>query len=163
MRNETELRTHRCCFTGHRPEKLTRSEQAIKSDLKKEIKLAIKAGYTVYLTGMARGTDLWAAQIVLELQQRNNDIKLICAVPYEGFDERWPRLWKQLYWQVLDKADYVQVIGQGYYPGIFQIRNQWMADRSSRVIAVYNGQSGGTKNTIDYAKIQGLPIRIIRG
>ena len=57
MSTETELRKHRCCFTGHRPEKLSRTERAIKSDLKKEIKLAIKDGCTVYLTGMARGTD----------------------------------------------------------------------------------------------------------
>ncbi len=27
-----------------------------------------------------------------------------------------------------------------------------MVDRSSLVIAVYNGESGGTKNTIEYAK-----------
>ena len=32
---EAEKRTHRVCFTGHRPEKLTRNERAIKKDLEK--------------------------------------------------------------------------------------------------------------------------------
>lgn len=27
-----------------------------------------------------------------------------------------------------------------------------MVDRSSRVVAVYNGEPGGTRNTIDYAR-----------
>jgi uncharacterized phage-like protein YoqJ len=163
MSTETELRKHRCCFTGHRPEKLSRTERAIKSDLKKEIKLAIKDGYTVYLTGMARGTDLWAAEIVLALRKRNKDLKLICAVPYEGFELRWSEHWQNLYRQILAEADLVKVIGNGYHPGIFQIRNEWMVDRSTRVIAVYNGQAGGTKNTICYADRHSIPVRSIDG
>lgn len=163
MSTETELRKHRCCFTGHRPEKLSRTERAIKSDLKKEIKLAIKDGYTVYLTGMARGTDLWAAEIVLALRKRNKDLKLICAIPYEGFELRWSEQWQTLYRQVLAEADLVKVIGKGYHPGIFQIRNEWMVDRSSRVIAVYNGQPGGTRNTICYADRHSIPVRSIDG
>ena len=163
MSTETELRKHRCCFTGHRPEKLSRTERAIKSDLKKEIKPAIKDGCTVYLTGMARGTDLWAAEIVLALRKRNKDLKLICAIPYEGFELRWSEQWQTLYRQVLAEADLVKVIGKGYHPGIFQIRNEWMVDRSSRVIAVYNGQPGGTRNTICYADRHSIAVRSIDG
>ena len=163
MSTETELRKHRCCFTGHRPEKLSRTERAIKSDLKKEIKLAIKDGCTVYLTGMARGTDLWAAEIVLALRKRNKDLKLICAIPYEGFELRWSEQWQTLYRQVLAEADLVKVIGKGYHPGIFQIRNEWMVDRSSRVIAVYNGQAGGTRNTVHYANKYNIPVYSIEG
>lgn len=33
-----------------------------------------------------------------------------------------------------------------------------MVDHSSRVIAVFNGQLGGTKNTIDYAKNRAVEI-----
>ena len=31
MPNEVELRLHRCCFTGHRPEKLNESPDEIKA------------------------------------------------------------------------------------------------------------------------------------
>jgi len=34
-----------------------------------------------------------------------------------------------------------------------------MVNHASRVIAVYNGEKGGTKNTIDYAIRNGIPVR----
>lgn len=160
---EAERRQHRCCFTGHRPEKLNKTERAIKAALKKEIKLAIRSGYNVYLTGMARGTDLWAAEIILALRNRNKDLKLICAVPYEGFERRWSERWQQLYHNILSEADWIQVIGSCYSSGVFQARNKWLINHSSRAIAVFNGQPGGTRNTIDYAMRQGVPVHIIEG
>lgn len=57
MASEEELRLHRCCFTGHRPEKLSRSEKEIRAALQHEIKLAVQSGFTVFITGMARGVD----------------------------------------------------------------------------------------------------------
>lgn len=38
---ESEKRAHRVCFTWHRPEKLIRSEKAIKMDLEREIRLRL--------------------------------------------------------------------------------------------------------------------------
>ena len=54
--NETELRKHRCCFTGHRPEKLNIPEKRLALLLEEEIKKAIVCGFTTYITGMAKGT-----------------------------------------------------------------------------------------------------------
>lgn len=86
---------------------------------------------------------------------------MICAVPYEGFEQRWSEHWRQLYHYVRSEADLVRVIGPSYSTGIFQIRNEWLVNHSSRVIAVYNGSLGGTKNTIDYALQQGIAVHII--
>ena len=57
---------HRCCFTGHRPEKLSLSETEVKPLLEKAIDTAIQNGYTTFITGMAPGVDIWAAEIVLK-------------------------------------------------------------------------------------------------
>lgn len=54
---EAEKRCHRCCFTGHRPEKLQRTEKGIWIDLEREIRNAIHDGLNVFITGMARGVD----------------------------------------------------------------------------------------------------------
>lgn len=54
---EDEKRLYRCCFTGHRPEKLKRSEKAICAELECEIRKAVSEGLTVFITGMARGVD----------------------------------------------------------------------------------------------------------
>ena len=65
MQSEAEMRLHRCCFTGHRPEKLRRSGQDIRIELESEIRKAIQDGYITFISGMARGVDIWAAEIVL--------------------------------------------------------------------------------------------------
>lgn len=158
MANETELRLHRCCFTGHRPEKLNRPEAEIKKDLEVAILQAIKDGFVTFITGMARGVDIWAGEIVLQLREQNPNLHLIVASPYEGFESRWSADWQRRYNDILDQADLVRFVCKGYSKTCFQIRNEWMVDRVARVIAVYNGEPGGTQNTIKYALSQNITI-----
>ena len=160
---ENEKRMHRVCFTGHRPEKLTRTEKDIVCDLEKEIRQAIADGLSVFITGMARGVDIWAAQIVLSLRNSGYDIKLICACPYDGFESGWSKDWQKQYKEILAAADFVKYVCEGYSRSCFQIRNEWMVNHAARVIAVFNGEKSGTKNTIDYAAKAGVPVVRIEG
>ena len=93
MSTEEELRQYRCCFTGHRPNGLKRPAWLIKIDLEREIKKAVNDGFTVFISGMAQGVDIWAAQIVLKLRKKGAPIKLICACPFDGFETRWEPSW----------------------------------------------------------------------
>lgn len=161
--NEKELRLHRCCFTGHRPEKLTATEDFIMESLRKEIERAIGDGYKTFITGMARGVDIWAGEIVLELRDSGLPIHLIAASPYRGFEERWSREWQERYAAILSRADLVRFIRPGYSRDSFRRRNEWMVDHSTRVIAVYNGQPGGTRNTIQYAQRERICVRVVGG
>ena len=156
MANEAELRKHRCCFTGHRPEKLHKPEEQIKKDLEKAILQAVDDGFVTFISGMARGVDIWAAEIVLRLRESNPAIHLVAASPYRGFESRWSADWQSRYNTILQQADLVRFVCPGYSPDCFQRRNEWMVDRSSRVIAVYNGEPGGTRNTIEYAKAKNV-------
>lgn len=160
---ETEKRKHRVCFTGHRPEKLSRCEKDIKADLEKEIRQAISDGLNVFITGMARGVDIWAAQIVLHLRDEGMNVKLMCACPYDGFERGWSKEWQKQYTDILESADFVKYVCPGYSRSCFQIRNEWMVNHATRVIAVFNGQKSGTKNTIDYADKGAVPVVYIRG
>lgn len=155
---EQEMRMHRCCFTGHRPEKLTESKEVVIVGLEREIHNAINDGFTVFISGMARGVDIWAAEIVLKLRDAGEPIKLICALPYDGFETGWRAEWQERYTNILKAADLVRAICPGYSRVCFQIRNEWMVDHSARVIAVFNGQKSGTKNTIDYANKNSVPV-----
>ena len=40
-------------------------------------------------------------------------------------------------------------------------RNEWMVNHSAKVIAVFNGEKGGTANTVKYASLKGLQISFI--
>ncbi len=160
---ETGTEICRVCFTGHRPEKLSRSQRDIENDLEKEIRQAIADGLNTFITGMARGVDIWAAQIVLRLRAVGCPIKLVCACPYDGFEKGWKQEWQIQYKTILAEADLVQYICAGYQRSCFQKRNEWMVNHASMVIAVYNGQKSGTKNTIDYAQKHGVPVVFIAG
>lgn len=157
----SQSKNYRCCFTGHRPEKLKMDEPAVIAALEAEIEAAAADGVTAFISGMARGVDLWAARLILDLRRTSPRIKLLCAVPYAGFEESWSPKWRQLYRQVLAEADYQKIFYPAYTPQAFQERNRWMVDHCARVIAVYHGGRGGTYNTIAYARAQNKLIRII--
>lgn len=160
---EEEKRIHRCCFTGHRPEKMSAPAWLVRKQLQKEIQQAITQGYTTFISGMSRGVDLWAAQIVLEEQDTDPSLKLICAVPFPGFEQKWSTDWKHLFEQVLIRADLVKYICQEFSMEAYQIRNCWMVRHSALLIAAYTGASGGTRNTIKYArKIGNCEIRYLK-
>jgi len=151
MVDELELRKHRCCFTGHRPEKMEMGEKDIKLLLEKAIDDAVSNGIITFITGMAIGTDIWAAEIVLEKKKTNKELHLICALPHPNFDSRRSITEKMKFSKIIKKADVVREINNHYFNGCYQVRNEWMVDRSNLVIAVFNGQRSGTKNTVDYA------------
>ena len=147
-----------CCFTGHRPYKLQADEETIREKLTAAIDQAIDRGYTTFITGMAQGTDIWAAEIVLSRHRHNPKLKLVCALPHPGFERAWDEEWQSRYNAIRDQADYEQTICSFYAKTAYQKRNMWMVDRSSLLIAVFNGEPGGTLNTIEYARRKAIEI-----
>lgn len=159
-----------CCFTGHRPAKLPwgyDEENAACAKLKDELSIwitkLIEFGVNKFYTGMAMGTDIWAAEIVLAMKKKYPDknINLIAAIPYEGQTNKWSEDWKKRYADILDQADEKVLLQKQYTRGCLHARNRYMVDNSSFIIAVFNGEEGGAKYTIDYAKKQGLRIKIL--
>jgi len=114
---EAEMRGHRCCFTGHRPEKLLCSKEQITTDLTTAIDNAISDGYRTFISGMAMGVDIWAAQIVLEKKTVLPGLHLICALPFPGFGDRWPSQWSDAYREIIAQADLVKNISPAEYVG----------------------------------------------
>lgn len=155
---EEEKRKYRVCFTGHRPEKLNMQENTIKKYLQSEIVSSIQNSYTTFISGMARGVDMWAAEIVIELKKKFPQVKLIAAVPFDGFESKWSYENQKSYNEILSKADLIRYICPKFSYSSYQIRNEWMVNHSSKVIAVWNGEKSGTKNTIDYANKCGVEV-----
>lgn len=155
---EEQKKLHRCCFTGHRPEKLNMPEREVKERLRKAIREAINDGFITFITGMARGVDMWAGEIVLEERKNDNRIKLICASPFKDFEKSWDIVEKNRYNKIMEQADYVKFVCDHYSRSCFQIRNCFMVDHSARVISAYNGEAGGTRNTIRYATSKNVDV-----
>lgn len=141
-----------CCFTGHRPDKLFKSDEEIKALVKIEAEKAIAEGFGSFISGMAQGFDILAAEAVAEMCGAYPDLKIVCAVPYDGFERKRSFDERKRYESILRKAAEVHILAPKYAYSCFQYRNMWMVDRSQRVIAAYCGQKGGTRNTIEYAR-----------
>ena len=152
---------HACSFTGHRPERLNCPEEQVIQWLSQQIKQTVEDGYTQFITGMQRGVDIWAAEEVLKLKEQGASVRLIAACAFEGMESRWSNDWRARYERILEEAD--ETIFVGRIPGrrAFFRRNHWMVDRSARLIGVYTGAPGGTKETIEYAKKRGLQVVLI--
>ena len=162
MNEKEEMRQRRCCFTGHRPNKMKDTESELKPRLAEAIEAALAAGKRTFITGMARGTDIYAGELVLQYREAEPSIHLICALPHPDFEKSWSPHWQKRYQAILQQADFIKTVCPEFSMGSYQTRNEYMVDRSSMVIAVFNGESGGTKNTIDYAREQGVEIIMIK-
>ena len=92
-----------CTFTGHRPERLTYSEQSVKEWLEKQIRQAIKDGYVDFIAGMQRGVDLWAAEIVIKIRDEGAPVRFIGACAFKGMENRWEDCWQKKYNYILIK------------------------------------------------------------
>lgn len=156
------------CFTGHRPEKLPGNGDLTSPEFKRLLSVlylaisdSVKQGKTVFISGMARGIDLYAAKIVLELKAKHPDIKLICCIPFKNQEKKYTAEEKYDYMIICDNADAVVYTSDTYTADAFKKRNYFMVDNSSKLIGVVAEYKSGTGQTIRYAKKKGLECRII--
>ena len=152
--------------TGHRPNKLYGYDLNNEKNLElkeKFKKLLIDNKCTEAITGMALGVDTIFALAVLELKDEGYDIKLHCAIPCKNHSSKWIRESVDLYNKILEKADIVKLVtDETYKPYLMQVRNEYMVDLADKIIAVWNGSSGGTANCVKYAQKKNKEIiRII--
>ena len=158
-----------CCFTGHRPGKLPwrYNEEdlrcvSLKARIADAVEAAYQEGFRHFLCGMAQGADLYFCQAVLHLKAQHPGVTLEAAIPYEGQADHWPpadRLRRQ---RLLNQCDLETVVQHHYTKGCMLRRNRYMVDRSSLLIAVYDGTpKGGTMNTLAYALRQGVETIIL--
>ena len=79
-----------CAFTGHRPKGLGYPESdgrcaALKEKLRSLIvKLIEEEGVTYFISGMAQGVDMYAAEIVLELKEQYPRLHWNVRFPMSG-------------------------------------------------------------------------------
>ena len=158
-----------CAFTGHRPQKLPfgfNEEDprciALKAVIETQIVNHIELyNVSYFISGMAMGTDIYAAEITLALRQKYPFIFLECVIPCETQTARWNLVWKKRYDHILAECNKKTVLQQLYTPDCMDRRNRYMVDRANYIIAVWNGRAGGTQNTVLYAQNLGKRVSII--
>ncbi len=161
-------RAHTCCFTGHRPEKLPWGADesdprcaALKKRLGWELEEAYRLGYRHFICGMARGTDLYFCEAALALRDARPGVTVEAAIPCEEQAARWREAERQRYFDLVGRCDLETMVQHHYDRSCMLRRNRYMVDRSSRLLAVYDGMLGGTMYTLTYAMKQGVETIIL--
>ena len=141
--------------TGHRPNKLGGYTRDARTRLfNTAIKSLEHLQPTKLISGMALGWDQALARACVEL-----NIPFIAAVPFAGQETVWPAASQRAYHELCEAAsDFIIVSPGGYSAAKMQIRNEWMVDHCDRVLALWDGSPGGTRNCVDYAKTVNKPI-----
>ncbi len=143
------------CFTGHRCYVPSPGDEA---RLAAALVSAMDDGYRMFISGMAPGFDLAAAEAVLGL--RGSGARLVAAIPFRGQPRGYTADDRRRYDALLESADEVRVLAERYSHGCYYRRDEWMVDRSARVICWYDSTAGnsGTRYTVRRALKAGLEI-----
>lgn len=150
-----------CAFTGHREDKMNLTPEEwreIRKMIYDTIECVSADGIVDFVCGMAQGADLCFGECVLELKKTIPYVTLEAAIPYAGQSKSWSEQERARYDAILEGCNKVTVLQENYTRGCMMRRNEYMVDNANLLLAVYNGSSGGTRNTMLYAYRQGIRI-----
>lgn len=163
-----KMKSRSCCFTGHRPNSLpfgyNESEEScvkLKAILTDTIEKQFRNGVAHFISGMAMGIDIFAAEAVLKLKEKYPQITLECAIPCETQAAKWSENWRERYYDIIARSDKETMLQTHYTTDCMMKRNRYMVDNSEAVIAVWNGSKSGSGNTVRYAMSSGKKVIII--
>ncbi len=146
---------HSVCFSGYRTHKFSETDDLadIQSRLAMTILQYIQRGCHTFISGMADGFDMMAAEEVIKIKKSFPHITFIAAIPchnWREFTAHEQRIFQQ--------ADDVVAIANHAGKKAYHARNRYLVDNASVLICYYSGTPGGTKYTINYAKQHNLEI-----
>ena len=157
-----------CCFTGHRPDKLPWGTDerdprclALKESITRELEGLYLRGYRHFISGMARGADLYFVEAALALREKYPSLTVEGAVPCQSQADRWPAAERARWRSALDACDLETMVQHNYDRFCMHRRDRYMVDRSSVILAAFDGTPGGTMYTLSYAMDQGLDILLL--
>lgn len=140
-------------FTGHR----TYAGDAAEA-LRDAIGKLYARGYRTFLNGMAAGFDLAAAEAVLAGRSALPGLRLVAVIPFAGQEARFSAADRARFRSVSEAADAVLLLAPAYRPGCYAVRNNYLVDNASALIAWYDGSPGGTHYTVRRALKRGLEL-----
>ena len=115
-------------------------------------------GFRFFLSGMACGFDLAAAEAVLALRGECAGMELVAVVPFAGQPDSFSDADKRRYADVLAAADRTVVLADSYSRGCYYRRNDYLVDHAVRVVAWYIRRNSGTGYTVRRARHQGIEV-----
>lgn len=140
-------------FTGHR----TYCGEA-DAELRDTVVRLYARGMRTFLSGMAVGFDLAAAEAVLDCRSQCPGMRLVCVVPFEGQAARYSSADRERFDRICAAADACVVLAQTYHRGCYSRRNDYLVAHAAMLVAWYDGAPGGTQYTLRRALDRGREV-----
>lgn len=141
-------------FTGHRHYD-GRADEALYALLEE----LYRRGYRCFLSGMAWGFDLAAAEQVVRLRQRYADVRLVAVEPFAGFRRLFRGDAAERYDNVISCADERICVGEDTGTKGYFARNRYLVEHASYIVAWWDGiKRGGTHYTVRRALREGIGV-----
>ena len=154
-----------CCFSGYRPEKLpwgTKENDPrcvkLKEKIRSEVDRLYNTGVRHFICGMARGSDTYFCEAVIDARANYRDITIEAAIPCETQASSWSEADRSRYFSLIAQCDRETYVSRKYTHDCMIRRNKYMVDCSGVLLSVFDGRFGGTMQTITYASRSGLLI-----
>lgn len=85
-------------------------------------------------------------------------LALVAVVPFAGQEARFSAADRERFRRVLAAADSSVVLSPAYHPGCYAVRNNYLVDHASLLVAWYDGSPGGTHYTVRRALRRGVEL-----
>lgn len=118
----------------------------IKAAIKKELLTMIDSGLEWVLISGQLGTELWAAEVVFDLQIEYPELKLAIITPFLDQEASWNAANKDWYASVLAQADFIDSVTKKPYekPWQFRLKNQFFIEKSDGLLLLYDPETEGS-------------------
>jgi uncharacterized phage-like protein YoqJ len=140
----------------------------IKVAIKKSLLSLLDEGLEWVLISGQLGTELWAAEIVFELQVDFPDLKLAVITPFLKQEESWNEANKEWYTSVLAQAEFIDSVSKKGYESPLQLRvkNQFFIEKSDAILLFYDQEKEGSPKyiyemAIQYQNNHDYPIHLV--
>ncbi len=117
----------------------------IKAAIRKRLIVFIEEGLEWVIVSGQMGVELWAAEVVQELQAEYA-IKLAVIPPFENQEQRWPESIQQAYQEITLQADFHKPLYVGNYKGSYQFtaKNKWLISKSDGCLVLMDVEYPGS-------------------
>lgn len=122
----------------------------IKKALHRKLTTFVEDGLEWVIISGQLGVELWAAEVVFEIQVEYPDLKLAVFTPFLEQEENWKEDNREYYEFILSQADHVDSITKRKYesPEQFKLKNQFFIEKSDALLAVYDEENQEVPNIL---------------
>lgn len=141
----------------------------IKLALRNNLVALLEEGLEWVIISGQLGTELWAAEVVFDLQLEGyHELQLAVITPFLNQEESWKEENKEWYETILAQADFIDSVSRKPYenPWQFRLKNQFFINKSDTLLLFYDSEKEGSPKYLyemakKYQEESDYSIRII--